>query len=156
MSNQPMSEQPILRPARRNDLATIVALLHDDTIGHSREADADNPAYAKAFEAITANPDTHLYVLELDGTVIGCGQLTVIPGLTRIGMTRALIEGVRIASAQRNNGFGTLFIRELIRQSKEFGCGLVQLTSDKNRRDAHRFYVSLGFTASHEGFKLYP
>jgi ribosomal protein S18 acetylase RimI-like enzyme len=92
-------------------------------------------------------------VAELQQEVIGMLQLTFIPGLSRRGATRALIEAVRIASALRSNGYGSDLIREAIRIAQERGCSLVQLTSDRQRQQAHRFYTALGFTDSHIGFE---
>jgi GNAT superfamily N-acetyltransferase len=89
-----------------------------------------------------------------EGRVVGTLQLTVIPGLSRKGSTRSLIEGVRIHSDERGSGLGTLFIEWAIEESRRQGCQLVELTSDATRTDAHRFYERLGFTASHVGFKL--
>ena len=138
----------------RQDVPAIVALFRDDDLGKTREGEPDDPVYVTAFDAVSANPGTHLYVLERDGGVIGCAQLTVIPGLTRRGLTRGLVEGVRVSSSERNQGLGRLIMQEIIRLAREFDCGMVQLTSDKSRRDAHRFYETLGFERSHEGFKL--
>ena len=90
----------------------------------------------------------------LEGRIIGCGQLTVTPGLARRAVKRGTIEAVRIASDLRGQGLGRSFIRTLVDRAREAGCGQVQLTSDKRRTDAHRFYESLGFKLSHEGFKL--
>ncbi len=149
-----MTSRPQIRAAVREDVPAIVALFRDDDLGRTREGEPDDPVYAAAFDAVSANPDTHLYVLERDARVIGCAQLTVIPGLTRRGLTRGLIEGVRVAGSERNQGLGQLIMQEMIRLAREFECGMVQLTSDKSRRDAHRFYETLGFERSHEGFKL--
>lgn len=85
---------------------------------------------------------------------IGCLQLTFIPGLARLGMTRAQIEGVRVDKAYRRKGVGEARFRHAIDSAKAYGCGLVQLTTDKKRNDAHRFYERLGFVSSHEGMKL--
>jgi GNAT superfamily N-acetyltransferase len=93
-------------------------------------------------------------VIDVAGDVVGCAQLTIIPGLSRRGMKRAQIEAVRVSSRRRGEGLGRWFFDALIAIARERGCGLVQLTSDKRRTEAHRFYGSLGFVASHEGFKL--
>jgi GNAT superfamily N-acetyltransferase len=93
-------------------------------------------------------------VAEAGGRIVGTLQLTMIPGLSRHGMLRAQIEGVRVSSDQRGHGLGRAMIERAIEAAREQGCGLVQLTSDKRRPDAVRFYQSLGFTASHEGLKL--
>jgi len=130
-----------------------VALLADDAIGAGREADVDD-AYWTAFDEVTADPRSRLIVAELDGRVAGTLQLTVLPGLSRHGMLRAQIEAVRVARPHRGQGVGRTMIEWAVRAARERGCGLVQLTSDKRRGDAVRFYESMGFTASHEGLKL--
>jgi GNAT superfamily N-acetyltransferase len=147
------SPQPEMRQARREDLDAIKVLLADDPFSIGREGDADE-AVAAAFDEIEADRNSTLFVLERDGRPIGCAQLTVIPGLARRGLKRGLIEAVRIASDLRGQGLGRDFIRRLVEEARTRGCGVVQLTSDKRRHDAHRFYVSLGFAMSHEGFKL--
>ncbi|HEX4789333.1 MAG TPA: GNAT family N-acetyltransferase [Actinospica sp.] len=107
-----------------------------------------------AFEAVDADPNQHLVVAEQDGAVVGCLQLTVIPGLSRRASTRAIIEAVRIASGERGGGLGAAMIEWAIEESRRLGVGLLQLTSDRSRTDAHRFYERLGFEATHLGFKL--
>ena len=143
----------LLREARRQDVPQIVALLADDAIGAGREGPADDAYYA-AFELIAADERNQLLVAEAGGGVVGTLQLTMIPGLSRHGMLRAQIEGVRVAAGQRGQGLGRRMIERAIDLAREQGCGLVQLTSDKRRPDAVRFYESLGFTASHEGLKI--
>jgi GNAT superfamily N-acetyltransferase len=148
----------IFRDARREDVPAIVALLADDVLGAGREAAADeaaaDDAYQMAFEQVQADPRSRLIVAEADGQVAGTLQLTLLPGLSRHGMLRAQIEAVRVAASHRSQGLGRAMIEWAIGQAREHGCGLVQLTSDKRRHDAIRFYESLGFTASHEGLKL--
>jgi GNAT superfamily N-acetyltransferase len=144
----------VLREARREDVPEIVALLADDAIGAGREGPADDAYYA-AFELIAADQRNQLLlVAEAGGRIVGTLQLTMIPGLSRHGMLRAQIEGVRVSSDQRGQGLGGRMIERAIEVARGQGCGLVQLTSDKRRPDAIRFYESLGFTASHEGLKL--
>lgn len=147
------SPDPILRIARREDLPAIMALLADDPFSVGREGGADD-AVAAAFAEIMRDPGSDVYVVELDGRPIGCAQLTVIPGLARRALKRGLIEAVRIASDLRGRGLGRWFVHALVERARERGCGVVQLTSDKRRLDAHRFYAGLGFAMSHEGFKL--
>jgi len=149
-----MSDRPKLRLAEKSDLPTILALLRDDGLGSQREGNPDDPVYVNAFDAIAGDANNHLYVVEFRGSVVGCAQLTFIPGLSRRASTRTLIEGVRISSACRGKGLGSFLINELNRIAGEHGCTMVQLTSDKSRADAHRFYLGLGFENSHEGFKL--
>jgi len=131
-----------IRPARRNDVPAIVALLADDPLGRAREEAADPPpdAYWRAFDDIAAQGGNHLFVAEVAGAVAGCLQLTVIPGLSRRGMRRGLIEAVRVGARYRRLGVGETLIRHAVETARAAGCGLVQLTSDKTRADAHRFY----------------
>jgi ribosomal protein S18 acetylase RimI-like enzyme len=145
-----------IRPARREDVPAIVALLADDPLGQTRETPA-NPlpaAYWQAFDDIAAQSGNHLLVAVRGGAVVGCLQLTIIPGLSRRGMKRGLIEAVRVAASCRGQGIGEDLVRHAIEISRAVGCGLVQLTSDNARTDAHRFYERLGFVASHVGMKL--
>ncbi|MCX4455346.1 GNAT family N-acetyltransferase [Streptomyces sp. NBC_01340] len=142
------------RPAASDDVPAIVAMLADDPLGAQRESPDDLTPYLTALERLSVDPNQHLMVAVREGRVVGTLQLTVIPGLSRKGSTRSLIEGVRIHSDERGSGLGTLFIEWAIEESRRQGCQLVELTSDATRTDAHRFYERLGFTASHVGFKL--
>ncbi|WP_433179451.1 N-acetyltransferase family protein [Actinoallomurus sp. CA-150999] len=147
-----MTADVTFRIAIKDDVPAIVALLADDAIGAGREGDID--AYWTAFAAIDADPRNHLVVADIDGEVAGTLQLTFIPGLSRKGTERAQIEAVRVSSAHRGRGLGHQMIEWAIGEARRRGCGLVQLTSDKRRADAIRFYESLGFEATHEGMKL--
>ncbi len=142
------------RDARLEDLHAIVAMLADDALGAGREGAPDDPAYAAAFAAIAADPNERLIVAERDGAVVGCVQLGVIPGLSRRGAWRGQIEGVRVAAGARGQRIGEAMVRWAVEECRRRGCAMVQLTTDKSRADAHRFYARLGFAASHEGFKL--
>jgi ribosomal protein S18 acetylase RimI-like enzyme len=142
-----------MRRARRADIAEIIALLVDDDLGKLREVPGD-AAYEAAFAEIDKDPNQLLAVAETDGAIAGSLQLTFIPGLSRRGQWRGQIEGVRVRRAFRGMGIGKAMIDWAIAQCRERGCGLVQLTSDKQRADAHRFYERLGFVASHDGMKL--
>lgn len=148
-----MNPEPVVRIAADADIAAIAQLLADDPLGRLRERD-DHDLYAAAFREIERDPNNAIYVVERGGEVGGCAQLTIIPGLGRGAMRRAQIESVRIASHLRGAGLGLWFMGELIRTARARGCGLVQLTTDKSRVDAHRFYERLGFEASHVGYKL--
>ena len=145
-----------VRAARRDDVPAIVHLLADDTLGASREQATDPlpQAYWSAFDAISAQRGNELLVAEVGGQVVGCLQLTVIPGLSRMGALRGQIEGVRVAAGERDSGTGRAMLGWAIEECRRRGCGLVQLTSDNRRADAHRFYASLGFEATHQGYKL--
>ena len=144
------------RDATLADLPAIVALLAEDTLGEKRE-DASlplDPAYERAFHLIDANPDQRQIVAEKGGAVIGTMQLTFIPGIAFRGAWRAQIEAVRVAGSLRGQGIGAKMINWAVEQCRARQCRMVQLTSDKSRDAAHRFYERLGWTRSHEGFKI--
>ncbi|KLN62199.1 GNAT family acetyltransferase [Kiloniella spongiae] len=144
------------RPAQELDLPVIISMLADDKLGAKRE-DASlpvNPKYSAAFEAIDKDPNQYLAVVEQEEEIIGCLQLTFIPGLSRLGMWRGQIESVRIASSHRGSGLGSQMFEWAISECRKHGCELVQLTTDKARPDAFKFYEKFGFKASHEGMKL--
>jgi ribosomal protein S18 acetylase RimI-like enzyme len=144
------------RRASAVDLEDIVALLADDELGRKRE-DPDpplNPRYIDAFAAIDADRNQYLAVVEEGGQIVGCLQLSFIPGLSRLGLWRGQIESVRISSARRGAGLGKRMFEWAIEECRKRRCEIVQLTTDKSRADARRFYESLGFVASHEGMKL--
>ncbi|MET9350958.1 GNAT family N-acetyltransferase [Streptomyces termitum] len=142
-----------IRPAARTDLPAIVAMLADDPLGALRESPDDLAPYRAAFARLADDPNQRLVVAERDGKVVGTLQLTIVPGLSRRGATRSIIEGVRIHSEERGSGLGTLLVEWAVEESRRLECALVQLTSDASRTDAHRFYERLGFEASHLGFK---
>ncbi|TDC73378.1 GNAT family N-acetyltransferase, partial [Micromonospora sp. KC606] len=144
----------IFREAVRSDLPAILALLADDVLGKARDVPAVDEAYERAFADITADPRNQQIVAERAGELVGCLQITYIPGLGRHGAERALIEAVRVRSDLRGQGLGRLLLEWAIDQARRRGCGLAQLTSDKSRADAHRFYRALGFAPTHEGYKL--
>ncbi|WP_235879106.1 GNAT family N-acetyltransferase [Saccharopolyspora karakumensis] len=141
--------------ASSDDLAEIVGLLLDDELGAGRESAADLTPYREAFAAIDADPAQLLVaVKDSAGRVVGTLQLTFIPGLARRGALRTQIEAVRVRSGERSRGLGAALLEWALDESRRRGCSLVQLTTDKARTDAHRFYDRLGFTASHEGYKM--
>lgn len=144
------------RRATIADLPEIVKLLVDDELGRQREelGPPPSPKYEQAFIAINSDPNQFLAVAEQGGVLVGCLQLSFIPGLSRVGLWRGQIESVRIASSRRGSGLGRTLIEWAIQECRNRGCGLVQLTTDKARPDALRFYESLGFSASHIGLKL--
>jgi len=143
-----------IRPAELGDVPAIVAMLADDQLGAQRESLDDLAPYLAALERLAADPNQHLVVAVREGRVVGTLQLTIIPGLSRRGATRSIIEGVRVHADERGSGLGTQLIKWAVDESRRQDCQLVQLTSDQTRTDAHRFYERLGFTASHVGFKL--
>ncbi|MGW8599455.1 N-acetyltransferase family protein [Streptomyces sp. NPDC055893] len=142
-----------IRPATAEDLEAIVAMLADDPLGAQRESPDDLGPYLVAFERLANDPQQHLVVAVREDKAVGTLQLTIIPGLSRRGATRSIIEGVRIHAEERGSGLGTQLIEWAVEESGRQGCRLVQLTSDVTRTDAHRFYERLGFEASHLGFK---
>ena len=146
----------IFRRTNRSDLPAIVALLADDSLGRNREDPRLplDPRYTDAFSAIEADPNQLLGVADREGQIVACLQLTFIPGLSRRGLWRGQIESVRVASGTRGEGLGERMLQWAIGICRERGCGLVQLTTDKSRSDARRFYEKLGFEASHDGMKL--
>jgi len=151
-----LSDNICVRKAQKTDLAAILGLLADDRLGRHREDTSGGPHadYLTAFDAVSLDPNQYLAVFEQGDEIIGCLQITFIPGLSRRGALRGQIEGVRVAANFRGKGYGTKMLRWAIEICREQGCKLVQLTSDKTRQDAQRFYKDLGFVQSHEGFKL--
>ena len=149
----------IFRDATPGDIATIIQLSHaGDARGAATPpldpATLTDPRYRTAFDEISADPNHRLVVAQLDGAVVGTIQISVIPGMPAFGMRRGMLENVHIRADQRGSGLGTRMVTWAIERCRESGCGVVQLTSNKLRLDAHRFYEKLGFTKSHEGFKL--
>ncbi|MFI1419796.1 GNAT family N-acetyltransferase [Streptomyces sp. NPDC020731] len=143
-----------IRAAVADDVPAIVGMLADDPLGAQRESPDDLSPYLTALERLSADPNQHLVVAVREGRVVGTLQLTVVPGLSRRGATRSVIEAVRVHADERGSGLGSRLVEWAIDASRREGCQLVQLTSDNTRTDAHRFYERLGFTASHVGFKL--
>ncbi len=143
-----------MRPATAGDLEAIVAMLADDPLGAQRESPDDLGPYLAAFERLVSDPNQQVVVAVREDKVVGTLQLTIIPGLSRRGATRSVIEGVRIHTDERGSGLGTQLIEWAVAESRRQDCRLVQLTSDATRTDAHRFYERLGFEASHLGFKM--
>jgi len=147
----------LFRRATRADVPTIVKLLATDKLGVKREIYCEPlpENYYHAFDAIDRDPNNELIVVEVTGHVIGVLQITFLPGMTYRGGWRCLIEGVRIADEFQSQGIGRRLFEWAIARARKKGCHMVQLTSDKARLDAIRFYEKLGFVASHEGMKLH-
>ncbi|MGW9130954.1 N-acetyltransferase family protein [Streptomyces sp. NPDC055681] len=144
----------ILRTATRADLPAVLALLADENRVVDPASVVVDEAYEKAFADIASDPRNEMLVLVDGDTVLGCLQATYIPGLGKRGEERALIEAVRIRADRRGDGLGRELMKQAVDRARLRGCALVQLTSNKRRADAHRFYEALGFDRSHEGFKL--
>jgi GNAT superfamily N-acetyltransferase len=146
----------VFRAAVRTDLPDIVRMLADDQLGSAGEEFVTPlpDVYYAALEAIDRDPNNELTVCVLEGKVVGVLQLTYIPSITHRGSWRALVEGVRVDASMRSGGIGRKLLTWAIDRARHRGCGMLQLTSNKARADAIRFYESLGFVASHEGLKL--
>lgn len=142
----------IIREACEADIGAIARLLADDGLGRGRETPGD-PAYATAFAAMSAQPGNVYLVAEVAGAVVGCLQFTAIHGLSRKGASRAQIEGVRVHADHRGRKIGEALFAAAFRRAAGAGCTLVQLTTDRSRADALRFYERLGFEATHWGMK---
>jgi GNAT superfamily N-acetyltransferase len=148
----------VLREATADDVPAIVGLLAADQLGATRDRATDGhdlTPYMQAFKTIDSDP-AHLLLVAVDtGEVVGTMQLSFLPGLARRGALRAQIEAVRVREDFRSRQLGTSMFTWAIAEARRRGCALVQLTTDKSRVDAHRFYERLGFAASHEGLKLH-
>ncbi|HSQ62972.1 MAG TPA: GNAT family N-acetyltransferase [Polyangiaceae bacterium] len=147
--------QPVIRRATRADVPAIRDLYAGDYLSAGKDVVGSIGAALEAFDDIEARPDDTLYVAEIDGRVVGTLQLTILRYLTYGGARVGLIEAVHVAESERNRGIGRAMMRAAIEDARHRGCNRVQLTSNKQRKDAHRFYERLGFVASHEGFKLW-
>lgn len=150
----------LYRDARLEDVPTILIL---SNAGDARGPDTPpldpasltDPRYRAAFDAIAVDPNHRLIVVESDGEIVGTLQISFVPGLPRFGMKRGILENVHIRADQRGQGLGSKMVQWAVERCREAGCGMVQLTSNKVRLDAHRFYRKLGFEQTHEGFKLF-
>lgn len=146
-----------IRDATEADLPRIVDLLQQESLGDERREDPGPPlpeAYTRAFRDIASDPRQRLLVAEVEGTVVGTFVFIIIPNLSYRGRPVAQVENVVVDEPWRGRGVGEAMMRWAIDEARRAGCFRVQLTSNKARRDAHRFYRRLGFVASHEGFKL--
>jgi ribosomal protein S18 acetylase RimI-like enzyme len=146
----------MIRRARHDDVAAIVAMLADDQLGRARER-LDDPlprSYFNAFEALDRDPNIQLVVAEEGGRVVGCLQLCILPGLSSQGASRGLLEDVRVASDRRSRGIGEQLVQWAVAQSRAKGCKLVELLTHQTRVDAQRFYERLGFQRSHVGMTI--
>ncbi|MBL8567541.1 MAG: GNAT family N-acetyltransferase [Phreatobacter sp.] len=149
----------VVRPATAADAPRIAALI---AMGHASapmdaeaaEAEGRHPAYAAAFARVAASGANHLFVAEQAGRVVGTYQLTALPGIAERGRTRGKIESVHVDPGLRGSGVGAAMMRHAVAEARALGIGLLELSSSKSRKDAHRFYERLGFARSHEGFKM--
>ena len=140
------------RYASEADLPTVIAMLADDEIAENRETSVPDH-YREAFAAMAQEVFNKMLLAEQDGKIVGSLQLVFVPGVSRNGTKRAIVESVRVRSASRGHNIGTGLMKEAIRLARESGCGLIQLDSDLRRPRAHLFYRRLGFVQSHAGFK---
>lgn len=151
-----MRAKIVLREAVRADVAAIVRLLAGDKLGGDPEIVSDPPpaAYYAAFDKIAAEPRNLLMVAQnADGAVVGTMQLTFIPGLSNRGAERAIVEAVRVDAALRNQGHGQAMLQWATDEARRRGARTLELTSNRTREAAHRFYERLGFAKSHVGMK---
>jgi ribosomal protein S18 acetylase RimI-like enzyme len=153
-----MSVLPVtIRSARREDVPDIVAMLADDPLGRDRERIEQPlpPCYLAAFEAVETYRNIRLMVAEgVDGDVVGCLQLCILPGLSSQGASRGLIEDVRVAARCRGHGIGEQMVQWAIDEARSRGCKIIELLTHQSRVDAQRFYARLGFQPSHVGMTL--
>ncbi|MBR0881969.1 ribosomal protein S18 acetylase RimI-like enzyme [Bradyrhizobium japonicum] len=152
-----MNEKSVsIRPARREDVAAIVAMLADDHLGRARERVEDPlpEVYYQAFERVARDQNLTLVVAESEGRVVGCLQLAILPGISTQGGIRGLLEDVRVASDCRSRGIGEQLVQRAVAEAKARGCNLVELLTHQSRTDAQRFYKRLGFAASHVGMTV--
>ena len=146
------------REATKNDLLQIVEMIADDELGKTRENyQIPLPVeYLNAFEKINSDENQELIVVENeDLEIIGTLQLSFIQYLTYLGGIRAQIEAVRIRNDNRGLGIGKIMCEWAINRAKERKAHLLQLTTDKKRPKAIKFYEKLGFKQSHEGMKMH-
>lgn len=150
-----MSAEILVREAHREDLEQIVSLLKDDEIACQRESSQENLLYRKAFSEIENDDNNYIFVAELDRKVCACFQLTLIRCLTYSGGKRLLVEGVRVSKNHRGAGLGKRIFEWIKGYAIENGCHMVQLTTDRKRPEALKFYESVGYVNSHNGMKLH-
>lgn len=148
-----------MREARRDDVERIAGLIMLGAAKQTRTTDeiaqeAQHPAYLAAFDEVGASPHNTLFVAELDGEVVGTLQVTLIPGLAYRGRKRAKLESVHVHPDLRGRRIGETMVAHAVAFARKKGAGQVELTSNKSREAAHRFYRRLGFDQGHEGFKL--
>jgi ribosomal protein S18 acetylase RimI-like enzyme len=146
-------DMEFIRKAKESDLARIVYLLTDDSLGKTREGSLDS--YTEVFNELILSEYFDVFVMELNGKLIGCYQIMYLPHLSFAGTKRAQVESVRIESSERGQGFGGKLIKHAIETARNSKCGILQLTSNKERVEANKFYKDLGLEATHDGYKMY-
>lgn len=143
-----------VRLATEADLPAVLRLLLEDRATLSDELGPDAPCYRDALREMQASGNSATWVAEAEGRLVGTFMLTFTRHLMRRGTLVAEIESVRVDAGHRRRGIGEQMVRWAIAEARRRGCSRIQLTSNKSRKDAHRFYERLGFVASHEGMKL--
>ena len=149
-----MFDKLIFREAQIDDVHVIVELLLDDVLGKTREDISQINVYTEQFKRIAMSQTQKLFVVEFGEDIIGCCELSILYSLTLSCGTRLFVEGVRVNKNHRSHGIGAWMFDKIKLYAKESNCSLIQLTTNKIRTDAHKFYTKLGFENSHEGFKL--
>ncbi len=151
----PPSETTV-REAADGDLPRIVELLAQLSLDAPREEFGPPlpESYRSAFREVEADPRQRLFVVETEGRIVGAASLVIVPNLSHQGRPYAIVENVVVDAAKRGGGYGELLLRYAMAEARRAGCYKLSLTSNKQRRDAHRFYESLGFRATHEGFRV--
>ena len=151
-----MTDKVQLRAATTDDLPYVVRMLADDFLGGTREKveESISENYIRAFQEIENDPNNELIIAEFHGKIVGTFQLTYTPSLTFQGGSRCTVESVRVDSSLRGRGIGRKMMLWAIKRAKEMGCVSMQLTTHKERENAHRFYERLGFETTHLGMKL--
>jgi len=144
-----------IREARTGDLEAIIRLHEEDELGSHGDvwSPETRPAYEAAFAAIARSPENRLFVAFDGDEIVGTFQLTFIPNLTGRGALRVKVESVKVKAARRSGGIGARMMAYAEEHARAHGAAALELTSNKTRKDAHRFYERLGFSRSHEGFK---
>lgn len=142
-----------IRKASSDDLNEVVHLLTDDDFGKTREGSSES--YKEAFEEILSSEYFDVFVMERDNEIIGCYQMMYLPHLSFTGTKRAQVESIRIKSDLRGQGLGKKLMKHAIQIAKDSECGIFQLTSNKKRIEANKFYRELGLSPTHDGYKLY-
>ena len=147
----------LFRKATEEDLPEVLGMIANDQLGMTREKfELPLPmSYVKAFHIITKDANQEITVCELDNEIVGTFQLSYIQYLTYQGGMRVLVEAVRVKNSQRGKGIGRQMFEYIIDRAREKGAHMVQLTSNKKRTESLKFYESLGFEGSHEGYKLH-
>lgn len=144
----------IVREATEADLPRLVELLAQLGPGREDVLDPLPERYYDAWRRLKETPGNTVLVAESAGRLAGTLTLTIVPNLTHRGAPYAILENVVVDESQRSQGIGESLVQYAVQAAREAGCYRVSLTSNKRRREAHRFYRRLGFEASHEGFRI--